>query len=224
MKKIISALVTLTICSVSVHAKLGMSLVKNENKIGKWYFNALVDANTLSWAFINGNGASNFRFNNFVNTGLHATVNLKSKLAFYTGLEFRNMGFANRVVNLKYRHSTTYIGLPLGLRIGDLKSKTEFIGGTGFDVPTYYKYKSWNVGDKKNKFKTTKSSNGILRSFNPYLFVGYKMKGLGIKLQYYPQTFFVNSLSPKTHLMYASLILDMAKGNKLPKKKVVPSE
>lgn len=228
MKKIIlTTIIALGLIQIS-NAKVGMALVKNENKIGKWYFTSMIDGNTFSWANIKGSGISNTRYTCFVNTGLHANYNLKRKLAFYTGLELRNMGYANRNIanNLRYRVSTTYIGMPLGVRIGDLKTKTEVIAGTGFDIPTYYKYKSWTIGDKKNKVRETESASGLLRTFNPYLFLGYKYHGMGVKFQYYPSSFYVSTAAIEANLFYLSLILSPSsgKGKSLIPKKEKDSE
>ncbi len=222
--KIIFALIITVSCVSTTQAKLGMAYVKNENKIGKWYFTSMMDTYTFSWASIKSSGLSNLRFTTFINTGIHANVNLKKNTAFYTGLELRNLGYADVINNTKYRYSGTYLGVPLGVRIGDLKSKTNLIAGTGFDLPLYYKAKYWEIGNKRNKIKERTSPNNILRPFNPYLFVGYQMKGIGVKFQYYPQSFWANIQGkPTTNLMYLSAMLDI-KGSNIGIKKQAKSE
>jgi hypothetical protein len=225
MKKLLILAAFAIMYTQGIQARLGMALVKNENKIGKWYFSSLVDANTFSWALIKGSGISNMRYTAFVNTGAHANYNFKKNAAFFTGIEFRNVGYADVLANQRIRRSTTYFGIPLGVRIGDLKAKTEIIAGTGFDLPLYYKEKSWTIGDKKNKVKNRTSTNGILNGFNPYLFAGYKHKGLGLKLQYYPSSFYAKALpAAATNIVYASVILDMKSGGKKVAKKTALSE
>ncbi len=203
----IKLLITSIITLVSLQAALAFAPAKNENKIGKWYFSSMMDASTFTWANIKNVGICGPRYTAFINSGAHANYNIRKNIAVFTGLEARNLGFADVVNNKRIRHKSTYIGLPLGLRIGNLKEKTELRFGTGFDVAASYKYKEWTVGDKQDKIKPNVNASA-LRRFNPYVFAGYSFNNMGVKLQYYPKSFFAASNPVQVNLFYASVLFD----------------
>jgi hypothetical protein len=106
-----------------------------------------------------------------------------------------------------FRARNYYMGIPLGLRIGDFRKKTELSLGGGVDFTLHHKEKIWIDGSKrstKDKFNSAWFDNKYSPFVNPYLFVSGKVRGVGLKFQYYTGEFLKGSTN---NLMYVGVIM-----------------
>lgn len=111
-------------------------------------------------------------------------------LGFFHGLAIRNVGFIyepNADTLKKYR--TYNIGIPVGLKLGNLGKGIFLYGGYEFEIPIHYKEKTFVNEDKKDKI-TVWFTNRV-NWYTQSLFVGVNLpKGFNVKFKYYFNDFF----------------------------------
>jgi hypothetical protein len=216
MKKII-LLFTCILVHQLVHAyDFPFLKFANTDRVGKTYLTNDDDGIIFSWTQ-GGGYTSNIRFSMILNTGVKYNYNLTSKLGIYTGLTMKNVGKADRINGVVSRARNYYVGVPFGMRIGNLRKKTEVNVGGGIDFTLHHKEKIWVDGDKrdtKQKLNCAWFDNKYSPFVNPYIFGSFKVNGLGLKYQYYLQPFFKNG---NENLMFVSLLLDTGKGGRMGK-------
>ena len=111
------------------------------------------------------------------------------KLGFFTGLSVRNVGFIYDIDETTRKKYRTYnIGIPLGIKIGNLSEKFLFFGYE-LEIPINYKEKTFideEKDDKKNIWFT-----GRVPTFNHSLMAGVQLPyGATLKFKYYLTNFF----------------------------------
>ncbi|SEW06750.1 hypothetical protein SAMN05428988_1737 [Chitinophaga sp. YR573] len=130
------------------------------------------------------------RFTLFFNVGNNYNYDLDRHFGIFTGLNLKNIGLItkeNDSVKLKRRVYT--VGIPLGIKIGDLRGGTFFFAGGSYDLAFNYKEKQFLNGDKRHKFNEWFSNRTPL--LMPSVFAGIRFSpGFGLKVQYYPNNFF----------------------------------
>lgn len=125
-----------------------------------------------------------------INAGVNVNFDFNQHIGLFTGLGIKNIGFIEKITasdsTIKRRVYT--IGLPVGIRVGNIKKKNyAFIGG-GVDIPFNYKEKRYIRRGNKDKFNEWFSDR--TPSYMPYGFAGVSFKpGMYIKIQYYPNNF-----------------------------------
>jgi len=128
------------------------------------------------------------RFAPVFNLGLHYHADAGNAIGFFTGLDIKNLGYVDRDGELRVKRRVYTLGLPLGIKFGDMPRKHYGFLGGGVDVPFNYREKRFTDRDDKQKFNDWFSDR--TPSFLPYVFAGYKAAGLFvIKAQYYPGNF-----------------------------------
>ncbi|MES2480240.1 MAG: hypothetical protein V4561_14215 [Bacteroidota bacterium] len=167
----------------------------NEQKvtIGKPYFGNSLDGMILSTALINDNGAKSLgtlRFTAFAHVGFTYNYNISKNIGVYTGLDVKNIGLIEKfdVQNVTVKDRVYTVGVPVGLRFGNMPKRNYFFLGGGLDLPFHYKHKIWSDALPKTKFNEWFSD--YTNVFMPYLFAGIGIKGTTLKVQYYPNNFF----------------------------------
>lgn len=130
------------------------------------------------------------RFTIFFNVGNNYNYDIDDHFGIFTGINIKNIGLiwkANDSTKTKARVYT--VGIPLGIKIGDLKGGTFFFAGGAYDMAFNYKEKNFLNGDKIHKFNEWFSGRTDL--LMPSLFAGIRFSpGFGLKVQYYPNNFF----------------------------------
>ncbi len=160
----------------------------------KPYITSNIDGYIFSTALINDNGVSSLgtlRFTAFFNFGANLNYDFSKSLGIYTGLNVKNIGFIEKfeATGVTEKHRVYTIGVPLGLKIGNLSKKQYFMIGGGVDFPFNYKNKRYVA--KKDKVKYNEWFGDRVNPIMPYVFVGARFKpGISIKAQYYPTNFF----------------------------------
>lgn len=127
------------------------------------------------------------------------TGHLNHDFSKYFGLDagfgIRNVGFIAKFPNEenspKRKFRTYNLGIPLGIKVGNLNQRNPFFFFTGYEVemPFHYKEKLFINGDKTNKI-TGWFSNRTDR-FTQSLYAGVQFpQGFSLKFKYYLNNFF----------------------------------
>lgn len=166
--------------------------------VQKLYWGNGMDAAIFSSAIMQKTGTSEkwttLRFTYMVNFGFNLNYDFGKTVGIFTGIGIKNIGFIEKLKNLPTGHDSTIkrrvytIGLPLGLKIGNLQKRNYVFLGGGADVPFNYREKGFvDRGDKK-KFSEWFSDRTPL--LMPYMFIGGCINpGVTFKVQYYPSNF-----------------------------------
>lgn len=147
----------------------------------------------LSFANVTANGehVRNIpRFTIFFNVGTNYNYDFSNNFGIFTGLNIKNIGLItkpNDSVKLKQRVYT--MGVPLGLKFGNMRDGFFFFLGGEYDLALNYKEKYFFEGDKKSKFNEWFSDRTPL--LMPSVFAGFRFNpGFGLKVQYYLNDFY----------------------------------
>ncbi len=115
---------------------------------------------------------------------------LNKRLGIFYGLAYRNVGFIYKPTTDTLKKYRSYnIGIPVGLKLGNLENGTFLFGGYEIEFPFNFKEKTFIGGDKDDKESAwfSPKQNSYTQSF----FVGINFKGgASIKFKYYIDNFF----------------------------------
>lgn len=160
----------------------------------KAYFSTGMDGYILSTTLKQRSGESvnlsTPRFSAFLHLGVNVNYDFSKKFGIYTGLSVKNIGFIEKFSNpdSTVKHRVYTFGIPLGVKIGNVKYGSYLIVGGGIDFPFNYKEKGFIKRSDKTKFNEWFSSR--TPAAMPYVFIGAHLRPLmAIKLQYYPSNF-----------------------------------
>ncbi|WPQ63790.1 hypothetical protein SIO70_02810 [Chitinophaga sancti] len=151
------------------------------------------DGPILSFGDVKANGAhvnTAPRFTLFFNVGRNYNYDFTKWLGIYSGVNLKNIGIITKENGTKLKRRVYTLGVPLGLKIGDVRGQNFFffLGGQ-YDLAFNYKEKQFINGDKVKKFNEWFSDRTPL--LMPSLFAGFRFyPGIGLKVQYYPNNFF----------------------------------
>lgn len=151
------------------------------------------DGPILSFGDVKANGAhvnTAPRFTLFFNVGRNYNYDFTKWLGIYSGVNLKNIGIITKENGTKLKRRVYTLGVPLGLKIGDVRGQNFFffMGGQ-YDLAFNYKEKQFINGDKVKKFNEWFSDRTPL--LMPSLFAGFRFyPGIGLKVQYYPNNFF----------------------------------
>ncbi len=151
----------------------------------------------FSFANINDNGETGgdiMRFTPFLNFQGMYNVDMSKNFGIYTGVFLRNVGFifdryidqqTGDVVKKKFR--TYNIGIPIGLKIGNM-DKLFLYAGYDFEYAFNYKEKTFQNEQKTDKFVTWFGSRA--NAFQHGFAVGIQFPyGMNLKFKYYLSNF-----------------------------------
>lgn len=163
----------------------------------KVYWASGIDAAWLSTAVMSrpGSGSSltTLRFS-AIGIGVNLHYDISRRVGFFTGLGIKNIGFIEKhrerdpLPDSTVKRRAYTVGMPLGIKIGDLRNRNFFFAGGGADLPFNYKEKGFVKRGDKDKFNEwfSERTPRIL----PYVFAGVSLDpGVTFKLQYYPTNF-----------------------------------
>jgi hypothetical protein len=173
-------------------------LKKGLPPLQKFYVANSFDGAMFSTAFIQNtlpsviggsstNSTGTLRFSWFFNAGFTFNFNLSRHIGAFTGIDLKNLGLIQKGTDgYTYKQRTYNIGAPVGLKFGNMASKSAylFLGG-GLDVPINYKNKKFEIRSEKIKYNEWFSN--ATPALMPYVFAGFVLRrGLSFKMQYYP--------------------------------------
>jgi len=194
------------------------SAEEKENKIS---ITGTADGSLFQLALLEIGGQSELstlRYSYFFNGGTQVNVKLNEKLTFFSGLTIKNIGFIYKGDTNTFKYRVYAAGIPLGLKIGNLKSNYFIIGG-GIDFPFNYKEKQWGEKRGENKKKDDEWFSNKVNPIMPYTSLGYRFgNALTVKAMYYPLNFWntdkLANPNNSANLLILSLGFDIKKGTK----------
>ena len=130
-----------------------------------------------------------FNFQNMINYDVGKSFGL------FSGLTFRNVGFIYEApnTNIKKKYRTYNLGIPIGVKIGKMNGFFLY-GGYELEIPFNYKEKTFEGGDKMEKFNVWFSDRTT--SIQEAVMVGVQFpQGGNIKFKYYLTNFFNKDFS-----------------------------
>lgn len=148
----------------------------------------------FSWAnlTINGNEESSvMRFSPVINIQNWVNIDYSDNFGAFSGLSVRNVGFiaddpSDASIRKKFR--TYNLGIPFGVKIGNLSNKFLFVGYE-LEIPIHYKEKTFINEDKEEKDDIWFSSR--VNIINHSLMAGIQLPyGATLKFKYYLTNFF----------------------------------
>lgn len=190
----------LKICSAALLMQLlpglsfGQEATAEVKKEKKFYWSTGMDGYILSTSMMQKTGADNKlttpRFTGFFHIGVHLNHDFSNSSGIYAGLNIKNIGFIEKYTNpdstVKRRVYT--LGIPVGLKFGNLGKGNYLLVGGGVDFPFNYKEKGFIKRSDKTKFNEWFSDRTA--RVMPYVFIGAHFRPLfSFKLQYYPVNF-----------------------------------
>lgn len=189
-----STLKALTLSLLACSPAVAAHAQAPESSARKPYLSTGIDGYILSTTLKQKAGEStNFstpRFTGFLHLGLNINYDFSKNFGIYTGVNIKNIGFIEKYDNpdsTAKRRVYTF-GIPLGLKIGNVKYGSYLIVGGGIDFPFNYKEKGFIDRGNKTKFNEWFSSR--TPAAMPYVFIGAHLRPLmAVKLQYYPTNF-----------------------------------
>lgn len=146
----------------------------------------------LGFANINNNGTEDSgipRFSMFFHGQSLAHFDQNKNFGVITGISLRNVGFITDAgPDLRTKHRTYNVGLPIGFKIGDMDGMYVY-GGYEFELPFNYKEKRFENDEKVSKFNTWFSRRTPV--FYHTVFAGIRFpRGFSLRFKYYATPFF----------------------------------
>lgn len=130
------------------------------------------------------------RFTGVVNLGLNFHYDLAKRFGLFTGVGLKNLGLIDKIGNVTIKTRVYTMGIPLGIKAGNLRNRNFVFAGGGIDVPFNYREKSFTNRYKK-MYKNSEWFSDATPRFMPYVFFGVSIDpGIIIKAQYYTGNFF----------------------------------
>lgn len=200
MKNLLFSAFSLLLMAPASYAQEGDTLeVRIPKKVipARFYTGNGLDLAMLSTALVEKPGQETKltapRFTAIVNIGFTLNYDVSRNFGFMSGLGLRNMGFIEKFNDgdSTVKRRVYSLGIPLGIKIGDLRNRNFVFLGGGIDLPFHYKEKQFK--DRGDKRKIGDWFSDQTPRVLPFAFVGYSFDpGITLKLQYYP-TNFVNT-------------------------------
>ncbi len=134
------------------------------------------------------------RFSPVFNLQVFGNLDFNQHFGLIYGGAIRNVGFINGNTdgdnsNIKKKYRNYNLGLPIGLKIGNL-NKFFFFGGYEIEFPFHYKEKTFVNGVKQENKISTWFTNRVPTVYNS-VFAGIQFPyGLNLKFKYYFTNFF----------------------------------
>lgn len=178
----------------------------------KWYWGNSLDAGIFSTSFLKETGVSRkttpLRFTMFFHIGATYNYDFSNNVSFYTGLDLKNIGFTEKSGGYTTKRRIYAVGVPVGIRLGNMRKRNYVAIGGGVDFALNYKEKMWGNGMHKQKFNEWFSDRTPL--LQPYIFAAYTFHpGISLKAQYYPSSFmnqdFTENVAGTTVMPYAGI-------------------
>jgi hypothetical protein len=131
------------------------------------------------------------RFTCFFHLGVFEHFDFNDHIGIYTGGTIRNVGFTSSKGDTVIKRRNYYIGVPLALKIGNLKNDSYVFGGVEGEFAVNYKEKVFVNENKLDDLKFSTWFSNRTNAFMPSAFIGLNLKsGLNLKFKYYLRDFF----------------------------------
>jgi hypothetical protein len=154
----------------------------------------------FSWAGINQNGSetgSVMRFSPVVNIQNWVNFDKTEHFGLFTGLSVRNVGFIYddpRQANVRFKARTYNLGIPIGVKTGNLSDRFLFFG---YELEVPFTYKEKRFVDENKVSKSNVWFSDKITAFNHSLMAGVQLTdGATLKFKYYLTNFFNKGYVP----------------------------
>lgn len=130
------------------------------------------------------------RFTAFFHLGANINYDFNKNVGVFTGLNIKNIGFIEKIngTDSTIKRRVYTFGIPVGLKLGNVKHGSYLMLGGGVDFPFNYKEKGFVKRNDKAKFNEWFSNR--TPAAMPYVFVGAHLRPMfAFKLTYYPSNF-----------------------------------
>ncbi len=209
-----ASLITIFTIGLLTGTTAGIQAQHNYHNTKTTYFTTGVDFATVSTAFGNITGDdANFRMPrlSMINLGTQFHINISKNVGLYTGANIKNIGFIEKYKNpdSTVKRRVYAIGVPLGIKVGNIERGAYLFAGGGIDIPFNYREKGFVKRSDKTSFNEWFSDR--TPHVMPYAMIGYTWHlGFTVKAQYYltdfmNQGFEIEGTKPydgyKVHLM-----------------------
>lgn len=135
------------------------------------------------------------RFSAFFQSQEQLHIDISKNIGIYTGIGSRNIGFINRINDsIRIKQRVYSIGIPIALKIGNMRYGNFLAIGGEAEFFTHYKQKTF-LNKRQNKVdKFSEWFSNRVNVFNPSLFAEYNFDGKRyIRLRYYLNDFLVSN-------------------------------
>ncbi|MFN4123194.1 MAG: hypothetical protein ACK4GL_07810 [Flavobacteriales bacterium] len=135
------------------------------------------------------------RFSAFFQSQEQLHIDISKNIGIYTGIGSRNIGFINRINDsIRIKQRVYSIGIPLALKIGNMRYGNFLAIGGEAEFFTQYKQKTF-LNQRQNKVdKFSEWFSNRVNVFNPSVFAEYNFDGKRyIRLRYYLNDFLVSN-------------------------------
>jgi hypothetical protein len=151
------------------------------------------------------------RFTCFFHLGVFEHFDFSEHVGLYTGGAIRNVGFtSNESADTMVKRRNYYIGVPLALKLGNLKEDTYFFGGAEGEFAINYKEKVFINENKIDALKFNTWFSDRTNAFMPSVFAGFNHKsGLNVKFKYYLRDFYNKDYTAKGVKIYENTTSQM---------------
>lgn len=145
------------------------------------------------------------RFSAFFHYGEELHLNLTNHVGIFSGWGIRNVGFTSSSGDTMYKRRNYYVGLPIALKIGDMKNRNFLYAGAEVELALNYKEKLFVKGDKIESAKFNSWFSERTPLLMPSVFGGVQMKsGYNLGFRYYLKDFLNSNYSEKGVKPYAN--------------------
>jgi len=128
------------------------------------------------------------RFTCFFHSGMQAHQDLGKAFGFFSGVNVRNIGFITVQDSLKLKRRSYSLGIPLAVKLGNIKKHYYFFGGAEYEMLFHYKEKQFIDGVKRSK--QTEWFSDKVNTFIPSVLGGIQFPtGLQVMFKYYLNDF-----------------------------------
>ena len=189
------------VCSVVLIAATGASFAQktaSRDSSSNFYLSSGGNGSMLSLAQLKtvaGNTPNVIpRFTMFFNIGTNANYDFNRNFGLFSGINLTNIGMITELDNnVKLKQRVYAVGIPLGIKVGDLNNFFVYAGAeAAFAIN--YKEKRFENNQKVGKFNEWFSERS--NPFMPSVFAGFQTKdGFGLKVQYYLNNFLNQSFT-----------------------------
>jgi hypothetical protein len=190
-------------------------------KTNRWYWGNSFEGAMFSTGNVQnlrfGSKLAILRFTYFINAGSVLNFKVSNGFTAFTGIDIKNIGFIEKMSDSTLKHRTYNVGVPVGIKLGDIAGHRYFFAGIDIETPVNYKEKVFTSRNHKSKFNEWFSDR--TSTFMPGIFAGFSVHpGVSFKLEYYLSNFLNpeftdNGVKPyagyDVHLMLLSIGMDI---------------
>lgn len=174
------------------------------------------------------------RFSGFFHYGEQLHIDFNNYVGVFSGWGIRNVGFTSSYGDTMYKRRNYYVGIPVAIKLGDMKNKNFIYAGAEVELAVNYKEKLFVKGDKIGSAKFNSWFSERTPLLMPSVFGGFQMKsGYNLGFRYYLKDFLNPNFSEKgfkpyqnttqSNVFYISLSYQFKSGRKAKNKTSIPS-